>query len=217
MALLSKESIPNLLLKNVPQDLLLAIQDALTVGAQRGYQTSLGMDKGHIPHVVGQMRHFHMNESFHRALTVAEAAPSPIRGNGIVTGQSGLFTLARFNIPSGMWNNGRRSACRRQMSEANKALEPLVHYDLFADYERPSCATAFFVASFPKFSTNSDINLPTSIDIAVPDSNMHGWLFKEPIAKFIKRYEEVTVSQIDLAQPKLKKHIGKQKTDGTHS
>ena len=43
-----------------------------------------------------------------------------------------------------------------------------------------------------------------------------GWLFREPIDAFAKRYDQKPVSQQDdLAMPKLKKNIGKQDKDGT--
>ena len=148
MAKLTKETIPDLLVRNIPREIIMGIEEALVVGAQRAYVAARGMHDGHLPSVVGQLRHFHMNESFQRALAVNDASPSPIRGNAIVTGRTGVFTLARFNIKEGIWVNGRRSQTRRQMSMANKAIEPLVQPELFADYEPPSEAVVFFVACF---------------------------------------------------------------------
>lgn len=208
-----QDTIPDLLLRNVPREMLMGIEDALVAGAQRAYGSSRGMAEGHLPHVVGQLRHFHMNESFHRALAAGDAAPSPIRGNGIVTGRAGLFTLARFNIPDGFWINGRRSHTRRQMSMANRAIEPLVQPELFVQYVPPSDAVAFFVACFSG-SLNYQPEAPLSIQIAVPDRHMHGWLFREPLIAFMQRYESKPVGQDDLAVPKLKKNIGKHGKDG---
>lgn len=209
-----QDSIPELLLRNIPREIVLGIEDALIVGAQRGYAVAHGMADGHLPHVVGQMRHFQMNESFHRALAVANASPSPIRGNTIVTGRTGVFTLARFNIPEGVWVNGRRSHTRRQMSMANKAIEPLVQPGLFEDYVPPSEAVAFFVACFSG-SLHQQPESPVSIQIAVPDRYMRGWLFREHVGTFVQRYEQKPAAQDDLAVPKLKKNIGKQGKDGT--
>jgi hypothetical protein len=58
---------------------------------------------------------------------------------------------------------------------------------------------------------------PVSIQIAVPDRDMEGWLFRESLDLFIKRYDQKpTTAQDDLAMPKLKKNIGKrQNKDGT--
>lgn len=208
-----KDSIPDLLLRNVPRALVMAIEEALGVGAQRAHAASKGMDEGHLPHVVGQLRHFQMNEAFHRALAMGDASPTAIRGNGIVSGRSGVFTLARFNIPDGFWINGRRSHTRRQMSFANKAIEPLVQPELFDQYSTPSDAVAFFVACFSG-SLHIQPESPLSVQIAVPDRHMRGWLFKEPVNAFLQRYEQKPTVQDDLARPKLKK-IKKQGNDGT--
>jgi hypothetical protein len=214
MAQPPKETIPALLVQNIPRDLILGVEEAQIVGAQRAHNASRGMDDGHLPSVVGQLRHFHMNETFHRALTSAGASPSPIRGNGIVTGRAGVFTLARFNIKEGLWINGRRSQTRKQMSFANKAIEPLVQPELFTEYVPPSDAVVFFVSCFSG-SLQIQPDAPTSIQIAVPDRNMVGWLFREPLNAFIQRYEQQPAAQDDFAKPKLKKNIGKQDRDGT--
>ena len=211
----TQESIPDLLVRNIPREVVLGVEEALIVGAQRAYGAGRGMDDGHLPHVVGQLRHFHMNEAFQRALAATDASPSPIRGNGIVIGRTGVFTLARFNIPEGFWINGRRSHTRRQMSMANMAIEPLVQPELFRAYQPPSDAVAFFVACFSG-SLLIQPDSPVSIQIAVPDRHMRGWLFREPLNTFLERYDQKPVSQHDLAVPKLKKGIGKQSgKDGT--
>lgn len=208
------DSVPALLLRNISRSLVMGIEEALGAGAQRAFGAAKGMDDGHLPHVVGQLRHFHMNESFHRALTVSDASPTGIRGNSIVTGRAGVFKLARFNIPEGFWINGRRSHTRRQMSSANRAIEPLVQPELFAAYVPPTEAVAFFVSCFSG-SVHTQPESPTSIQIAVPDRYMRGWLFREPLSEFVRRYDQVPEAQADLAKPKLKKNIGKQGKDGT--
>jgi len=211
----TKETIPALLLKNISRDMVMAIEEAVIVGAQRAHAAAKGMDDGHLPSVVGQLRHFHINETFQHALAANDASPSPIRGNTIVTGRAGIFTLARFNIKDGLWVNGRRSKTRRQMSLANMAIEPLVQPGLFGDYQSPSEAVAFFVACFAG-SLKTQPDAPTSIQIAVPDQRMEGWLFKESIEAFAKRYDQKPETQNDLAVPKLKKDVGKrQGKDGT--
>lgn len=209
-----KDSIPDLLLRNIPRETVMGVEDALTAGAQRAYAAAHGMHDGHLPHVVGQLRHFHMNESFHRALEFGNASPSAIRGNGIVTGRTGIFRLSRFNIPAGFWVNGRRSNTRKQMSAANKAIEPLVQPELFNDYQPPSDAVVFFVACFSG-SLQNQPETPVSVQIAVPDRHMRGWLFREEVGVFLKRYEQQVANQDDLVIPKLKKNIGKQDKDGT--
>lgn len=210
MAQPNQETIQDLLVRNIPRELAMGLEEAMLVGAQRAYAAARGMDDGHLPSVLGQLRHFHMNESFHSALAAAETCPSPLRGNQIVTGRSGIFTLARFNTKHGTWNSGRRSETRKQMSLANSAIEPLVQPGLFSDYVEPSQAVVFVVACFAG-SLHSQPDTPVAIEIAVPDRHMQGWLFREPIDSFIKRYEQqLKADQDDLAVPKLKKNIGKQ-------
>jgi hypothetical protein len=185
----------------------LAVEEAFTVGAQRAYAAAEGMEEGHLPHVVGQLRHFHMNEAFHRALAANNAHPTPIRGSSIITGPTGLFTIARFNSRDNLWINARRSQTRRQMSEANRAVEPLVQPELFGIYEPPTKAIVFFVACFAD-SLRIQPDAPVSIQIAVPDRNMKRWLFKDPLDRFVQRYDQASALQNDLARPKLKKNLG---------
>ncbi|MBK7491187.1 MAG: alpha/beta hydrolase [Nitrosomonas sp.] len=214
----TNDLIPDLLVKNISRDVLMGVEEALIVGSQRAYADARGMNDGHLPSVVGQLRHFHMNESFHRALEAGDASPTPILGNTIVTGRIGLFTLARFNIKEGIGNGRRRSQTRKQMSKANVAIEPLVQSELFADYIPPSDVVVFFVACFSN-TLSIQPDAPLSIQIAVPDRYMDGWLFREPIDEFIKRYDQKPmVTQDDLATPKLKKNkknIESQGKDGT--
>lgn len=210
----TQDTIDDLLVRNIPRELVMGLEEAKLVGAQRAYAAARGMDDGHLPSVVGQLRHFHMNESFHRALAVGGASPSPLRGNQIVTGRAGIFTLARFNTKYGVWNSGRRSETRKQMSLGNAAIEQLVQPGLFLDYVPLSNAVVFLVACFAG-SLRVQPETPVSIQIAVPDRRMESWLFREPIDLFIKRYDEgPTTAQDDLAMPKLKKNIGKEQDKG---
>lgn len=217
MAPPNRETIPDLLVRHISRELVLGLQEAKLVGAQRAHAAARGMDDGHLSSVLGQLRHFHMAESFHRALAVGGASPSPLRGNQIVTGRAGIFTLARFNTRHGIWNSIRRSATRKQMALANEAIEQLVQPGLFSDYVEPSQAVVFIVACFAG-SLHGQPDTPVSIEIAVPDHHMRDWLFREPIDAFIKRYDrQPTAGQDDLAVPKLKKNIGKQDKDEKES
>lgn len=209
----TKESVPSLLLTHVPRELVVAVEESLIVGAQRAFAAARGMDDGHLPHVVGQMRHFHMNEAFQRALATSQASPTAIRGNGIVTGRAGIVTIGRFNVRDGLWESGRRSQTRKQMSLANKAIEPLVQPGLFDEYTPPTQVVAFFVACFAG-SLTREPDAPTSVQIAIPDRQMRAWLFRERLGDFLHRYDGNRESQDDLAVPKLKKHVGTNKDVG---
>ena len=201
-------TIASLLTRNIPRDLIMGVEDALITGAKRGFSAGSDMNEGHRPHAVGQMRHFHMNETFRDALEVAGGNPSGLKGNRIVTGTSGIFTLGRFNVTNGVWNNGRRSRGRREMALANIAIEPLVTPDLFEKYKPASKATVFFVGVFES-ANGGNASQPISIDVVVPDHQLQNWLFKASIRSVLALYEpEIDNQQVDLAIPLLKSNIG---------
>lgn len=201
-------TITSLLLQHIPRDLIMGVEDALLTGAQRGTSAGAGMNPGHRSHAVGQMRHFHMNETFRDALEAAGTNPSQIMGNRVVTGKAGIFALGRFNISNGVWNNGRRSRTRREMAMANLSIEPLVTPDLFDAYQPATKATVFFVGVFDR-SVQDSAAVPMSIDIAVPDHELKEWLFRMPTTQFLRFYEQEssTEEQLDLAVPMLKPGI----------
>jgi hypothetical protein len=207
------DTIPSLLMSDISRDLILRVEDALTAGARRAFEMARGADEGHLAAMIGQNRHFNMNEGFFRALTGAGASPSPIRGNGLVTGRQGIFSLARFNTSSREWNSGRRSQLRRQMALANLALEPLVQNTLFDSYVPPSDAVVFFVACFSGSLIVSP-DAPISIQLAVPDHQMKNWLFAEPLNKFVQRYTQQNAPQEDKAIPTLKTKVDEKDQDG---
>lgn len=200
-------TIPNLLIRNIPRDLVMGVEDALNAGAKRAFERAHDAHQGHRASVLGQLRHFHMNEDYQQSLAVAGASPTPIRGNAVVVGRAGIVALGRFNISAGIWNTARRSSTRQQMALANLSIEPLVQPTLFDAGLPVTEVTAFFVASFSRTYPEN----PISIDIAVPDSSMTGWLFREPLSQFLARYDAAT-QQADIAIPKLKPQVGK-KTD----
>jgi hypothetical protein len=196
------EILGTLLVGQIPRELVLAVEEGLMAGAARAFTASKGMDEGHLPSVVGQARHFHMNEAFHRALDANGCEPSAIRGNRIITGRCGSFRLARFNIAEGFWINGRRSQTRKQMALANRAIEPLVRPDLFERIDSAPCGVVFFVACFAG-SLQMHPDCPSSIQLALPDKTMESWLFREPLPTFLERYGQASV-QPDLVRPRLK-------------
>lgn len=199
----SRKTIADLIMQNIPRDLLLGIEEGLNVGAERAFSAAKSMHTGHVKHAVGQMRAFHMNETFNDALVAGGANPTPIKGNSLIVGRAGMLTLSRFNVSARTWNNGRRSAMRRQLAQANQAIEQLVQPGLFAPAPITQ-ATVFFVASFSG-SMSFEPETPQTIYIAVPDKDMKSWIFQEPLERFCSRYFEVeNPVQPDTAQPKLK-------------
>lgn len=106
-------------------------------------------------------------------------------------------------------SNARRSKQRLIMAEANKAIEPLVIRDIFSSEPivPPATASVFFVGIFSPIVKQAE--RPLSIEIAVPDKDMKGWLFHEPIDLFVRRYVK-QAAQEDKALPtlKVKKGVG---------
>ncbi|MEM4988459.1 alpha/beta hydrolase [Collimonas sp. H4R21] len=212
MSILSNTAVGNLLVSNIPRDLIMGVEDALQVGALRAYQSASVMNKGHLPHALGQMRHFNMNETFHDALAAADANPTPVRGNSLIVGQSGIFVLSRLNVSSKIWNNAKRSKTRRKLCHANFKIEPLVQPGFFDDSRPVVEGAVFFVASFSG-SMRISPESPQSIDIAVPNAEMTSWLFREPLSQYVLRYESTPV-QDDQANPILKTIIHKKLLNG---
>lgn len=208
MKKLTDETVESLLLQHIPRDFLMGVQDGLGIGAMRGFSAGGNMHMGHRANAVGQMRHLHMTETFWDSLAAAGADPTPIRGNQIVTGQLGIFKVGRFNVANRTWNNGRRSLARRQLALANRAMEQLVMPDLFESRKPIGTGTVFMVTVFDR-SIQDSMATPFSVDIAVPDHNMTGWLYRETVDEFLKLYETVAETQIDSAVPTLKAGVRK--------
>ncbi len=53
MAQPNQETIHDLLVRNIPRELVMGLEEAKLVGAQRAYAAARGMDDGHLPSVVG--------------------------------------------------------------------------------------------------------------------------------------------------------------------
>ncbi|MES1934395.1 hypothetical protein T35B1_17411 [Salinisphaera shabanensis T35B1] len=199
----ARDSIAEFLIANIPKRIVLSIEEALIVGAQRAYAAARGMDKGHLANALGQDRHFHMNEGFHRALAANGANPTPLKGNSLVTGTAGSITLGRLNTSIGVWNRGRSSVMRRELCEQNKHIAQFLQGDLFRVGTAPTACTIFFVACFAR-GPGCVLESPESIHVAVPEMEMKEWLFREPLSMFLARYDHGTQVQADRVTPKLK-------------
>lgn len=94
------------------------------------------------------------------------------------------------------------------MALANLSIEPLVMPDLFETYQSATKATVFFVGVFDR-SVQDTMVVPMSIDVAVPDHELRGWLFRMSTTEFLDLYESQTVADVqpDLAVPLLKAGI----------
>lgn len=146
-------TIPELLIHHVPRNIVMGAEDAFEAGALRAYLDTKDMDSNHRKNALGQMRAFRMNEAFEEMLRAADAVHTPLKGNGVVLGHAGIFKYGRVNMSSTLWNNVKRSATRRQLTEANQAMTQLVQPSLFAP-EPITSGTFFFVACFTGSLTN---------------------------------------------------------------
>lgn len=198
------DAIAALIIAHVPRNLMMGVEDAFDAGALLAHHATKDLDKKHRKNALGQMRHFHMNERFSESLQAAGAEHVPLKGNGVVVGQAGMFKFSRLNMSTTAWNNASRSTIRRELAKANQAMTQLLQPSLFGPQDITT-GTFFFVARF----SGSLVHQPEKaleIYIAVPDSKMEGWLFREPLHLFLERYDRAP-KQIDNAQPKLKARV----------
>lgn len=201
------QKIEDLLVNDLPRELVLGVEEAMIVGAQRGYISTRNMADGHRRSALGHQRHFHMNETYYQTLVSHGIQPTQLSGNRIVTGRSGMLMLGRFNMRGADWMKGSRSVTRKQLSKVNEALTSCMLPDLFIEPEIPTELAVFFVSRFSG-ELDESAATPESIYVAVPDKDIKKWLFREPLSMFLQRYDQQSV-QDDLAQPRLKKDIAR--------
>ncbi len=189
----------------------MGINESLYAGAERAYVRAKHDATGHRASILGNMRHWCMNEEFYKSLLANGCSPSPLKGNNLVTGKSGIFNIGRINDNNVSWNNLTRAKTRQRLAEHNSFIESLVQPSLFENPKNIPTATVFFLARFSgNFAEQPES--PLSIELVVPSPDMRAWLFREEIGLFLKRYEQV-VTQSDNAFTKLKSN--KIKKDGT--
>lgn len=205
---LRQHPIAELLTQHLQRDLVMGIEDALITGARRGYLAGHTMHSGHQRSAIGQNRHFHMNEAFSEALEAAGAEPTPLRGNLIVVGRSGMFSIGRFHSDVGL-KGGSKSKSRKDLADANAVLERVVNPDLFEVERPPATGSVFFVSvSNPHYNGEEDEDPLARIEIGVPATDMSRWVFRESTKIFLQRYELAT-PQEDNAKVFLKKGVAK--------
>src|SRR6185369_10049994 len=98
MPVVENNELEKLIVKHLPRDALMACEDAYYSGDLKGRSLSAAFFSGHRPSVAGQNKHFFINESFHEALQVHGADPTPLRGTRLVLGRFGIFNIARLNV-----------------------------------------------------------------------------------------------------------------------
>lgn len=98
MAQPSTATIESLLVANLTREVVMGVEDALEAGARRAFSAASGMDEGHLPHVVGQLRLSH-----ERGLSSRPSGQSGFafgnQGQRTRHGPIGDVDTARFNVP----------------------------------------------------------------------------------------------------------------------
>lgn len=206
-----RKSLEQLIIKNIPRDALMACEDAYKSGDQKGRLYSAEFASGHRPSAAGQSKHFFINETFHEALQVHGADPTPLRGTRLVIGRFGVFNIARLNVPGHQWVNLRRSATRKKLAELNQNIEKkYVQGDLFAEAREVAEGTIFILGVMDGIDANGIAQL-TQVNIALPATNMKSWLYLNTMTEFLTIYDQPsTAVQPDNAVPKLKTQPKKQ-------
>ena len=209
------EELEKLIIKHIPRDALMACEDAYYNGDLKGRLQSAAFLSGHRPSAAGQSKHFFTNESFHEALQVHGADPTPLRGTRLVVGRFGIFNVARLNVPGHKWVNLRRSATRKKLAELNYNIErKYVQGDLFAAPRELAEGTIFIVGVMDGTDENGIAQL-TQVMVALPAPNMTSWLYISTMTDFLKLYDQFdTAGQLDKAVPTLKVQPRKQTDDG---
>lgn len=205
------KDIEKLIIEHIPRDALMACEDAYYSGDLKGRQYSAIFLSGHKPSAAGQNKHFFINESFHEALQVHGADPTPLRGTRLVVGRFGIFNIARLNVPGHKWVNLRRSATRKRLAELNTLIErKYVQGDLFSSPRDVAQGTIFIVGVMDGADENGIAQL-TQVLVALPAPNMKSWLYTIAIADFLSLYDQLDAEeQPDNAVPTLKVQPKKQ-------
>jgi hypothetical protein len=214
MSIISSSSIQELeqlIIKHVPRDLFMACEDAYYSGDEKGRAQASSFMKGHRPSAAGQVKHFCINETFHEALDAQGADPTPLKGTKLVVGRSGIFNVARLNVPGHKWVDLGRSAMRKQLAELNTNISrKYVQRDLFANAVEPTGGTLLILGVMDAVDESGIAQL-SQVMLALPAPDMKSWLYRKSVSEFVGLYDQVnSVDQHDNAQPILKKQPKKQ-------
>lgn len=204
------EKIAELLLADVPKDLLLEVQARFEGAMKRAAELGRSAASGHKSHVIGVNRHFLLNEAFDGALTEFGIPHSPVKGNAIVVGRVGRVNMARLHRGGGEWDNCGRSAGKRKLAKINAPVGRWLQPDMLDNQEiTVSEVTAFMISEH-----NGQVDSETQIYIVVTDENfdLKNPLFKEDVAMFLQRYERAEPI-VDKAHPTLKVGVIKKRSD----
>lgn len=209
---LGPKELEQLIKQNIPRDAFMALDDAYKSGDRKCITHAPLFSKPHRSSGAGHNRHFFNNETFHEALTVHGAKPTPLSGTKLVIGKLGIFNIARLNVPGHKWVKLKNSKSRKQLAQLNAAIErTYVQPNLF-DVDLPvTTGTIFILGVMDGYDADAGISTLTQVMIAMPAPDMESWLYIKPLTKFLTLYDlPENNNQQDGAVPKLKAQPKKQ-------
>ena len=101
-------NIEGLLLTSFPRQFMIAAKDAILDADSQANRECLSFKQGIRPSQTGYAKHGRMNEGWHEVLQAAGGNPTPLRSNGIVIGQFGIFKAARHNVRHNEWTHKKK-------------------------------------------------------------------------------------------------------------
>lgn len=207
MSASGQEKIGDLLSSSITRDFLLNLEQMIPSALERVRKFGDGFLAGHRPSVLGQVRHFALNEALVHCLDECGLPHPPLRGNAIMVGKVGLVSLARVHMGQSQWDNSRRSKTKVKLCKPNYLAKRLVNPDMFEDeplIEDIPEITAFIVTE------GDGANGIAPIYIVVPDETMdlRNPVFKEDLPVFMRRYQR-SQDVVDKAFSKLKAGVKK--------
>jgi len=204
------EKIAQILLGNLPKSLLVDIQERFAAAIERSWQVGGSTYVGHRSTVVGNLRHYFLNEALMHSLEESGSLHGGLRGNKVVVGSVGITAVARVHQGQAPWNNSKRSASKRKLCERNEPVTALMQ----PDFLQPVPVDVTELTVFLVTEGDGSSERPAQVSLVVPDHNMdlRNPLFVESLTSFIHRYEQANVV-VDKAQPKLKTGIKSQNAD----
>lgn len=210
---LGPQELEKLIKENIPRDALMAFDDAYKAGDKKCIAHAPKLfEQGHRPSGAGQIRHLFVNESFHEALAVHGADPTPLSGTKLVVGKIGIFSIARLNVPGHKWVRLKNSKTRRQLAQLNTVIErTYIQDDMFEAEKTVSAGTIFILGVMDGWNADAKITALTQVMVALPAPDMESWLYIKPLTEFLKLYDlPENTNQQDGAVPKLKAQTKKQ-------
>lgn len=202
---MKKSKTADLIIQHVQKQLLMALSDAVYAASKRSYDYAQKKKLGHRATALGYERYLNLNETIHEVFEANGCNPDKLRGNRIVEGRSGIFTIVRESYSDNHWKMLFRSKRKQELVAENLFVEKMVQPDLFSDGSDVPKATLFIVCRFSG-SLQTQPEAPMSIELVVPSASGKSWVFHEPLELFLTRYD-VAPPQEDNAFPDLKKGV----------